>query len=96
MLYSKKGKRKITVNGEIYYWCVTVDKDTGIEPIFLRVFSDSKYLFSAQFEYENKRWEYISEHTSLYGRTLILGEAPQITPRIVRECIMSHLNTHSK
>ncbi|MGN6712907.1 MAG: hypothetical protein ACTHKA_14905 [Anaerocolumna jejuensis] len=39
------GKRKITVNKKTYYWCVTVDKETGIEPIMLRVFSEEKYLF---------------------------------------------------
>lgn len=41
-MYSRKGKRRIVVDDEIYYWCVTINDETGIQPIVLSVFSDTK------------------------------------------------------
>ena len=91
-MYSKKGKRKIIVNDKLYYWCITVDKDTGIEPIILSVFSEEKYLFGRQYLYESKRWERYEEPNPYDSHKLILGEAPQIKPSTVSKLILDYLS----
>jgi len=70
--------------------CVTVDKDTGIEPIWLHVFSKEKHIFERYYEYEDKRWEPIPDIPN--SRTCILGEAPKITPAAVREQIVNYIS----
>lgn len=89
-MFSKKGKRKITVADELYYWCVTVDKDTGIEPVWLHVFYRDKHLFSEQFTYAKQWWE---DNLHFPGaRTLHLEDAPEITPSVVRKYIIKHIS----
>ena len=85
-MFSKKGKRKIVVDNETYYWCVTTTY-LGIEPITLQVFSSTEHLFTSYFDYENKKW--VSNPSG--GHTLELGKAPEITPSIVRRKIENHL-----
>jgi len=92
-VFSKKGKRKIVVDGETFYWCVMVEKDTGIEPITLRVFSDQKYLFGVDFLYGKeirtpvasiyKGEPYQSFHISY-------EDHPEITPDLVRTLILEY------
>ena len=94
-MFSKKGKRKIVIDDKTYFWCVTADKETGIEPIWLRVFSEDKYLFETRFEYENKHWVYDSEPNPLNISTLILGEAPVITPSVVKKLILNYLSANT-
>ena len=103
-MYSKKGKRKIIINNKTYYWCVTTDKELGncgLAPVRLQVFSDNEYLFGILFEFENKRWDsyalppelvlkYDYDIANPSCRTLHC-DAPKITPRIVKEHIISYL-----
>ena len=96
-MFSKKGKRKITIDSATYFWCVTTDKETGnsgIEPLKLQVFSEEKHLFTSLIEYENKQWE-PWESRELSGHTLVLGELPQITPSAVKEKIIDYLSKRS-
>ena len=89
-MFSKKGKRKIIVNHETYYWCVTVNHCwiEGGDPFRLQVFSDSNHLFTSSFDYEHKEW---IPHSS-GGHKLHLGDAPKITPSIVRAQIQDYLH----
>lgn len=83
-MFSLKGKRKIIVDNTVYYWCVTTDRETGIEPIQLTVFDESHPLFHCQYDYENKKWLQLPGNSV---RSCILGEAPSITPSLVKALI---------
>lgn len=92
-MFSKKGKRKITVDGETFYWCVTVEKDTRIEPITLYVFSDQKYLFGVDFlcGKEIKTPVTLAYKGESYQSVHITHEDhPEITPALVRTLILEY------
>ena len=94
-MFAKKGKRKIVVDGETYHWCVTVDQDTGIEPMTLSVFSDQKYLFGVNFHYGREirtPVNLVYKGETSQGFSLTYEDHPEITPALVRALILKYKN----
>jgi len=94
-MYSRKGKRKIVINGEIYYWCAKwADEwyyNYYIEDAYmeLSVFSETQFLFKVDIDEKHTKTEY-----DLLGNNVFVGESP-VTPAIVREMILEKLKTAS-
>ena len=93
LVFSKKGKRKIVGNGETFYWCVTVEKDTGIEPITLNVFSDQKYLFGVDFLYGKEirtPVTYVNKGELCQSFHIAYEDHPEITSALVQTLILEY------
>ncbi|MDR2946100.1 MAG: hypothetical protein LBV79_05085 [Candidatus Adiutrix sp.] len=82
-MFSKKGKRKIVVGGQTYYWCVTEESDAGID-LQIQVFSESKHLFSHYVKLEVVERVPVSE----IAWRVIYEEPPQITPSFIEKLIV--------
>ncbi|GEM_PF-4218658 len=85
-MFSKKGKRKIVVNDNTYYWSVAKEPDMEID-LLVHVWSEEGYLCRHYVEYADKRWEAIGNG----GYKMVLGDAPKITPAMVEKIILKYV-----
>ena len=52
-MFSKKGKRKITVNNIEYYWCLSQDIDTHPNSVTLTVLLDKGVFCTHPWDYDD-------------------------------------------